>query len=66
MTDYIYDKFNKDKFCIDYDDYLYKFQGFSNNKDLNEFINYDFRDDIRGLFPNYASLVIEDIYLYHF
>ena len=32
--------------------------GFSDYRDLTKFINYDFRSDIRNLFPNYAALVI--------
>ena len=58
MTSYIENKFYEDKFCIDYDDDLYKFNGFAKYKDMKEFIDYNFRDDIRRLFPNYASLII--------
>ena len=58
MAIYIKDNFDKDKFCIVYDDDLYKFNGFAKYEDMKEFIDYNFRDDIRRLFPNYASLVI--------
>ena len=38
MVHFIYDKFIEDKFCIYYDEYLYKFNGFAKYKDMNEFI----------------------------
>jgi NADH:ubiquinone oxidoreductase subunit 5 (subunit L)/multisubunit Na+/H+ antiporter MnhA subunit len=58
MAEYIKNKLNSDKFCIDYfEDDLYK-NGFAKYEDMKEFIDYNFRADIRGLFPNYASLVI--------
>ena len=64
MTDYIYDRFkeekNIDKYYkkIDNELYVRNYIGFENNEDMEKFIEYDFRSDLKALFPNYPSLVI--------
>ena len=58
MTDYIYDKFSEENMCINFDTNEYQYMGFAKSEDFNKFIEYDFRSDIKKIFPNFGSYVI--------
>ena len=64
MTTYILDKFNEDNNidkCYEkiYDKlYIRNYIGFDTYIQMKEFIDINFRSQIKGIFPNYASIVI--------
>ena len=64
MTSYILDKFNEDnnidkEYEKKYDKlYIRNYIGFENYTQMKEFTDFDFRGQIKSIFPNYASLVI--------
>ena len=69
MTTYILDKFNEDN-NIDkgyekiYDKlYIRNYIGFDTYIQMKEFIDINFRSKIKGIFPNYASIIIRYISL---